>query len=315
MIGLSALVMEYRSVSDGNRSTAPPEAGQASPLDRRRVFDASRTTERAAGENFPVAAFFLPRRWRAHLMAVYGFARLVDDVGDEAEGDRLGLLDEIEADLRRLRAGHAVIDQVRAVGRTIHVFDLSLQPFFDLIEANRLDQVVIRYRGYEDLVGYCRLSAAPVGRIVLEIMGEATPTNLALSDEVSIALQLVEHLQDVGEDYRRGRVYLPLDDLAACGCPVELLGGSTATAPVRRTVALMAGRAEELLGSGRVLSHRLRPLARLAVAGYTAGGLAALDAIAGNDFDVLGGDSRPSRARVAARGASVAFGPVARTRP
>lgn len=301
-------VSHDRDLRARSRADAPPL------LDRESLFDSARTSGRASGENFPVAAFFLPRQWRAHLMAVYGFARLVDDIGDEAVGDRSALLDELEADLKRAPSGHAAIRQVQEVGRTVTALDLPLQPFYDLIEANRHDQVVTRYERYEDLLAYCRLSAAPVGRIVLAVMGEADAVNLALSDDVCTGLQLAEHIQDVGEDYRRGRVYLPTEDLEACACVPHLLGGATATAPVRRAVSLMTDRARLLLDSGRVLSRRLRPLARLAIAGYTAGGLAALDAVVANDYDVLASDCLPSRHRVVLRALSVAFGPNPRRR-
>jgi len=304
--------MESRSSEsyEGHTSTRAV-AGEMEPmLERGSLFDPTRIAGRARQENFPVASFLLPGRWRSHLMAVYAFARLVDDMGDEACGDRPALLDDLEADLSRALAGDAVIPQVQAVGRSIAALDLPIGPFHDLIEANRQDQVVTRYQDYDELVAYCRLSAVPVGRIVLAVMGEAHGQNLTLSDDVCIGLQLVEHLQDVAEDYRRGRVYLPMEDLHACGCSVDDLGAPSAAAPVRRTVALVAGRAHTLLASGRTLAHRLPPRARLAVAGYAAGGLAALDSIAAHDYDVLANRCGPGHIRLAARALSIAGGPL-----
>lgn len=293
------------------RSSMHTVAGEMEPmLERGSLFDPARIAGRARQENFPVASVLLPGRWRAHLMSVYAYARLVDDVGDEAGGDRLALLDYLESDLGRALAGNATIPQVQAIGRSIAALDLPLGPFHDLIEANRQDQVVTRYRRYDDLLAYCRLSAVPVGRIVLAVMGAADSRNLSLSDDVCIGLQLVEHLQDVGEDYRRGRVYLPIEDLHACGCSQDELGAPSASAPVRRAVALVAGRAYALLASGRTLAHRLPPRARLAVAGYAAGGLAALDAIAADGYDVLANRCVPGRIRLAVRALSVAGGPL-----
>jgi len=284
-------------------------AGEMEPvLERGSLFDPARIAGRARQENFPVASVLLPGRWRAHLMAVYAYARLVDDVGDEACGDRPALLDYVESDLDRALAGKATIPQVQAIGRSIAALDLPLEPFCDLIAANRQDQVVTRYQRYDELVAYCRLSAVPVGRIVLAVMGVADGKNLSLSDDVCIGLQLVEHLQDVGEDYRRGRVYLPIEDLHACGCSVDELGAPTASAPVREAVALLAGRAYALLASGRTLAHRLPPRARIAIAGYAGGGLAALDSIVADDYDVLAGRCKPGRIRLITRAMSIAVG-------
>ncbi len=149
-------------------------------------------------------------------MAIYGFARLTDDLGDEADGDRLAMLDWLEAELERAAVGEADASQCFGSSRpVIESLDLSLEPFRDLIEANRMDQRVTRYESFGDLVEYCMLSAAPVGRLVLAVFGVSTPERVALSDKVCIALQLVEHLQDIGEDARRGRVYMPAEDMSA----------------------------------------------------------------------------------------------------
>jgi phytoene/squalene synthetase len=127
---------------------------------------------RAYGENFPVALRLLPASKRQHLMAVYGFARMTDDIGDRAPvQDRLGLLDELEADLGRLRDGSAKRAEVRALSPVVTQCAVPLQLFADLIQANRQDQVVSRYPTFDDLLGYCRLSANPVGRIVLHVFG------------------------------------------------------------------------------------------------------------------------------------------------
>jgi Squalene/phytoene synthase len=204
----------------------------------------------AREENFPVALWLLGPRTRRHLLAVYGFARLVDDIGDEVAGDRPALLDQVERELDAPR--HPVM---REVARTRRECDLPREPFVRLIEANRRDQVVTRYESLERLLEYCRLSAAPVGELVLHVFGAATPDRIALSDKICAALQVIEHLQDVEEDQARGRVY----------------------------VGPFAGPAEarSLLEEGAPLVRRLRGGARLAVAGFVAGGRAALDAVDG----------------------------------
>lgn len=291
---------------------------------------------KAAAENFPVALRLLPGRYRRHLAAVYGFARVADDMGDEAPpGERLRLLDELAADLDRLyapggpglagadrRAGGSLDDWVagdresgdresgradgprlaviRALGPAVTECAIPQQPFRDLIQANRQDQVVTRYGSFAELVGYCELSANPVGRIVLHVFGVSTPAREALSDHVCTALQLAEHWQDVAEDLHGGRVYLPREDLDRFGCGEDDLAAPRAAAQVRALMAFQQQRARELLDKGAPLIGSLRGAARAAVAGYVAGGRAALAAIAAADYDVLCATPRPRRRRLAA---------------
>ena len=270
---------------------------------------------KASAENFPVALRFLPRRYRGHLAAVYGFARSVDDMGDQAAPqERLHLLDELEADLRRLyrmvpapaaagtagRDGPPRLAVIRALAPTVVACAIPAQPFHDLIAANRQDQVVSRYPAYGDLLEYCRLSANPVGRIVLHIFGAATPAREALSDRVCTALQLAEHWQDVAEDLRAGRIYLPQEDLDRFGCSERDLAAPRAAPRVRALMAFEEQRARELLDAGAPIVGTLRGAARAAVAGYVAGGRAALAAIAASGHDVLSATPRPGKARLAA---------------
>jgi squalene synthase HpnC len=255
---------------------------------------------KAAAENFPVALRVLPSAVRGDLVAVYGFARLADDVGDRYAGDRLAALDWLEGDLDAAAAGQAIHPAVAALGPTISRHGLDLQPFRDLIEANRRDQLVHRYASFDDLLDYCRLSANPVGRVVLAIFGIADPRLQRLSDDVCSGLQVAEHLQDVAEDLASGRVYLPQDDLARFGCADADLDAPVASRAVREVIELETQRARGLLESGRPLVAALRPLpARLAVAGFVAGGLATLDAIVAAGCDVLARRCRPARRRVA----------------
>ncbi len=251
----------------------------------------------AGQENFPVASRVLPRASRAHLMAIYGFARLADDIGDEADGDRLALLDWLDEDLDRAAVGHATHPVLQRLTPTIQDLQLPLDPFRALIEANRQDQTVHRYRTFDDLVGYCLLSAAPVGQLVLAVMGLATPGRVALSDQVCIGLQVVEHLQDVAEDAGRGRVYLPQDDLAVAGCDEAALTATSASPAVRAVVAREVARARPLLAAGGPLARTLPLRPRLAVAGFAAGGMAALDAIEQAGHDVLAVPCRPRPGR------------------
>jgi squalene synthase HpnC len=266
----------------------------------------------ASGENFPVALRMLPVRHRKHLTNLYFFARLTDDLGDEARGDenvtelRLRLLDELAADVDRIYSGKTPQSPViKAMAETVRECDVPAQPLLDLIQANRQDQLVARYRTYQELEQYCELSANPVGRIVLYIFGVAAPRRIEFSDSICTALQLAEHWQDVAEDLASGRIYLPGEDLERFGVTeadlaAPSLAASGAGGNVRRLMIFETDRAERLLDSGAPLVHTLHGAARLAVAGYLAGGRAALAAIRGQDYDVLRGTPRPRKQRLAA---------------
>jgi squalene synthase HpnC len=253
----------------------------------------------ASDENFPVALRLLPRAMRDHLLAVYGFARLADDIGDEAEGERLALLDWLAAELERAARGVATHPQLARLTPTIRQFDLPLDPFQRLIEANRQDQVVRRYQTFDDLLDYCSLSAAPVGELVLRIFEVSSPARIALSNDVCRGLQIVEHLQDVAEDVAVDRVYLPQSDLRSLGCTEADLRAPRTSPALRAVLRYEAGRARRLLGSVVPLARQLPLQPRVAVCGFAAGGLAALDAIEGAGYEVLARRCRPRPRRVA----------------
>ncbi len=253
---------------------------------------------RAGGENFAVAPRLLPGRTRRQLVAVYGFCRLADQLGDAYPGDRLAALDWLEAELDRAYRGTARHPTMRRLSAALAATDLPRRPFLDLIEANRIDQRVHRYGTFEELVGYCRCSAVPVGRIVLEVLGVASPRRVAWSDRVCTGLQLAEHWQDVGEDAAAGRIYLPGEDLARFGVAPDDLCRPSAPPALRSLMRFEVARARWWLADGRHLVADLAGTARFAVAGFVAGGSAALDAIVAADGDVLGRRTRPRPARV-----------------
>lgn len=263
-----------------------------------RLPDESSILSLAARENFSVASLLVGRATRRHLTAVYGYARLVDQIGDEVEGDRLILLDEFEQDLRRIFDGatpqHPLLQRLAA---TVRACNLPREPFIRLIEANRRDQRTNEYATFGELVEYCDLSANPVGELVLYVFETATPERVALSDRVCTALQLVEHWQDVGEDFRRGRIYLPAEDRERYGVERADLGAKSTSARVRRLLAFEVERARRLLDDGAPLVGQLHGRARIAVAGYVGGGRAALDAIAAANYDVLPTAPRATRRR------------------
>lgn len=281
--------------------------------DTARAADPERgTLDKAAGENFPVAPFFLPRAWRTDLMAVYGFARLVDDIGDgdlapggadarllgvtpEDAEDRLLLLDAFEADLNRVFDGTPRHPLLRRLQPTVRRRSLTPEPFLGLIAANRQDQLVKRYETYDDLLAYCELSANPVGRLVLGVTGTSTPERIRLSDAICTALQIVEHLQDVAEDLGRDRIYLPAEDMKRFHVQEADLATKTAGASVRALVAYEAQRARDLLNEGAPLVGSVHGRLKLLLAGFVAGGRAAIHAIAAAEYDVLPGPPKPGR--------------------
>ncbi|MGW0363938.1 squalene synthase HpnC [Streptomyces sp. NPDC002990] len=285
---------------------------------RSATVHASATLGKAATENFPVAPFFLPRAWRDGLMAVYGFARLVDDIGDgdlapggrdavllgldpAAVDDRLAMLDAFEGDLHRVFRGSGGADGtprhplLLALQPVVRAHGLTPEPFLGLIEANRLDQRVTRYETYEDLLGYCQLSANPVGRLVLALTGTSTPERIRHSDAVCTALQIAEHLQDVAEDLGRDRIYLPAQDMRRFHVTEADLKAPAAGASVRALIAFETERARELLDEGAPLVGSVHGRLRLLLAGFVGGGRAALRAVTAAGFDVLPGPPKPTK--------------------
>lgn len=268
---------------------------------------------RAGEENFPVALRVLPRIFREDLSAVYAFARGVDEIGDGGRGtsaERIERLRRLDAELARIWAGGVVQDPVLArLRRTVKAHRLPAEPFHRLVQANIQDQQTHRYATFEDLLGYCRLSADPVGRIVLGIFEQANADEdgplTELSDKVCTALQLLEHWQDVREDARAGRVYLPQEDLAAAGVGEDELVGASAGPALAALIRMQVARAAELLAEGRPLVGRLRGWARPCVAGFVAGGQATVAALRRTGGDVLAQTARPSRAGTAARMAAL----------
>jgi squalene synthase HpnC len=256
----------------------------------------SSVAARARTENFPVASLLFPRAIRPHLRAIYGFARLVDILGDEYEGDRLAILDELEREVGACYEGEPTWEVMRVLQPTIRACSLPPEPFLRLIEANRMDQRISQYATWADLKNYCVHSADPVGRLVLGVLGRAGDSELvSLSDDVCTGLQLVNFLQDVPRDLALGRIYLPAEERACYG--VTKLDEPSPQLDV--LLRFEANRARTLLGSGEELGRRLGGRVGRAVALFGRGGLAALEALERADWDIFNGRPRPSRARLA----------------
>jgi squalene synthase HpnC len=257
---------------------------------------------RAAGENFPVGSVLFPRPLRPHIRALYCYARLVDEIGDAYDGDRLAALDELEGEVEAAFAGEATWPVLRNVQPTIREFELPREPFLRLIEANRMDQRVGEYQTWEDVKHYCVHSADPCGRLVLGVLRRLDDRELVeASDSVCTGLQLVNFLQDVPRDLELGRIYLPADDRRTFGDPPL----DRPTEKLRALLRFEAQRAAELLAAGEVLRERIGGRLGRAVALFSRGGLAALDALEAAGWDIFSGRPRPSRARLAREAALV----------
>ena len=275
-------------------------------------MDVETVASRARTENFPVASLLFPRRLRPHLRAVYGFARLVDILGDEFSAgspeshevrstsdvarDRLAALDELEREVDRCYGGEPQWPVMRVLQPTIIEFDLPREPFLRLIEANRMDQRVSEYETWSDLRFYCTHSADPVGRLVLGLLRRADDAELlAASDEVCTGLQLVNFLQDVPRDLDLGRIYLPAEDRRLFR--VERL--DRPSDELRSLLEFEAARARVLLAKGALLQERIGGRVGRAVGLFARGGLAALEALEHARWDVFTQRPRPSRMRLA----------------
>lgn len=288
---------------DGELTGTQPIPGAVRDLDR----EAIAAKERA--ENFPVALRFLPKRVREDLGAFYTFARYVDDLGDEYAGDRIAALNEVDADLRRLASGATpLLEPVRGLAPLTAGGRVPVEPFHNLVAANLMDQHKPRYATFAELVAYCKLSADPVGRVVLYIAGQATEQNIADSDAVCTGLQVIEHLQDVAEDFRAGRIYLPREDTTAFGVKESGLAGEHADEDLKALLRWEAGRAAVLLARGVPLTKRLRGWAKPAVIGYVAGGRATLAALRRADYDVLAATPKPTTGATLRAAAGVFLG-------
>ncbi|PRZ41083.1 squalene synthase HpnC [Antricoccus suffuscus] len=251
-------------------------------------------------ENFPVALRILPARLRADLLAAYRYARYVDDVGDAASGDRAEQLAEVADDVRRLYNGQQPVrDEVAGLAPVIDRCALPIDPLLRLVDANMKDQEVSRYETFDDLLGYCRLSANPVGQIVLQIFDAASPDRIELSDRICTGLQLVEHWQDVAEDYRAGRIYLPARDREQFDVAEQDLEADHASPALRTLVEFETDRALAWINAGAPLVSTLRGWGRIAVSGYVAGGRAAAMSLRRAGYDPLTSTPKPTPRQMA----------------
>ena len=260
------------------------------------AMEVAEVAARAAGENFPVGSLLFPRSLRPHVRALYCYARLVDELGDAYDGDRLAALDELEREVDATFEGRPTWPVLLNVQPTVREFDLPREPFERLIEANRMDQRISEYETWDDLKGYCVHSADPCGRLVLGVLRRLDDPELVdASDSVCTGLQLVNFLQDVPRDLELGRIYLPAEDRRRFGDPAL----DRPSDELRALLRFEADRAAGLLAAGELLRERIGGRLGRAVGLFGRGGLAALDALESAGWDIFTKRPKPSRARLA----------------
>ena len=271
--------------------------------DSYRIPDAAPSLKEAQGycerlarthyENFSVATWFLPARLRQHFYNVYSYCRISDDLGDEVGNPQqsLQMLDQWEAELNACYSGSPKHPVFVALAETVHQFSIPKHEFSDLLIAFRQDQTVIRFETFDDLLGYCRYSANPVGHLVLYLCGYSDAERQQLSDYTCTALQLANFWQDVTVDYVKGRIYIPLEDLRRCGVTEDDITCRRATPQFIGLMKFQVQRAREWFDRGLPLVKKVNKELAIDIELFSRGGQEILNAIERQGFDVL--SSRP----------------------
>lgn len=292
---MSSLIDLQDNREDAEESN--PSHPRADPAAIRRAEAETRRLAKSHYENFVVASLLLPRRLRQPFYNVYAFCRTADDLADESASPDQALqqLARFRHQLDQSFAGRPTGNLFLALSGTVRQFGLEQQPFHDLLDAFVQDQRVTRYRSIDELLGYCRRSANPVGRIVLRLAGVDDRTNNELSDQICTGLQLANFWQDVARDFAIGRVYLPQDEMSRFGVDESMLSLPSAPKPLRNLLRSECDRAEEFFHRGLALADRVPNWFSRNIKLFAHGGLATLNAIAAIDYDVLA--SRPTVSR------------------
>jgi squalene synthase HpnC len=289
-------------MSTANQTWNLLPAEYAIPATAPSLQDAQAYCERLARthyENFSVATWFLPKRLRQHFFNVYSYCRISDDLGDET-GDcdaSLQLLDEWETELNACYEGSPRHPVFVALAGTVQQFQIPKQTFADLLTAFRQDQKVTRYQTFDDLLGYCRNSADPVGHLVLYLCGYSDAERQQLSDFTCTALQLANFWQDVTVDYEKGRIYLPLEDLDRFQVSEKDIAAGRNTPQFREMMRFEVQRAREWFDRGLPLVGKVSRELAIDLELFSRGGQEILNAIERQSFAVLGRRPEISKSR------------------
>ena len=278
----------------------PTRDERHAPADLASAPDRFRALAAEHYENFPVGSWLVPKAQRRHMHRLYAFARTGDDLADE-HADRAGLHALWHALAAHLEGGVDPADRVPMLAdlaATVRECGLDRDLLFALLDAFEQDLSVRRYADEAELRAYCQKSADPVGRLVLQIFGASHPERLGWSDRICTGLQLVNHLQDMGEDYtQRDRIYFPQADLARHGVAPEDLAAPAASAGLRALALEWCGRLEQELGDGWPLVRAVRGRLRWELRAIVRGAAAVLRAVRAADGDVLACHVRLSKPR------------------
>lgn len=240
-------------------------------------------------ENFSVATWFLPRRLRQHFYNVYAYCRISDDLGDEVGNPQqsLELLDQWEAELAACYAGSPRHPVFVALAETVQQFGIPQHEFSDLLVAFRQDQTVTRFATFNDVLGYCRYSANPVGHLVLYLCGYGDAGRQSLSDKTCTGLQLANFWQDVVRDFEKGRIYLPTEDLCRFRVSEDDIAARRATSDFIQLMKFEVQRAREWFEQGLPLVKQVDKDLAIDIELFSRGGQEILNAIERQGFDVL----------------------------
>jgi len=289
--------MMFRSTFADDLARYGPQAVATCSLTREEAFIYCQNLAQSHYENFAVASFLLPRHLRPHFHAIYSYCRWADDLADEVPSttQSMELMQWWEEQLHACYLGSAQHPVFIAMSETVQQFDIPKHPFLDLLSAFRQDQSTTHYRTFDELRDYCCRSANPVGQLVLYLGRCASLENILLADYVCTGLQLANFWQDVGNDFRRGRVYLPQEDRTRFGYTEEDLQGECCNEAFVQLMEFEVDRAEQFFQQGRPLIRRLPKFLRLDVSLFIEGGLAILQKLRDCNYQVWGPRPRLSK--------------------
>jgi squalene synthase HpnC len=307
----SAAITDDQRVPAAGWNRLPPAYAMpafAPSLEESREY--CRRLARSHYENFSVASWFLPKRLQQHFFNVYAYCRISDDLGDEVGDTKLSLalLDEWQAELRACYEGHPKHPVFVALTETIEKCSIPEHEFSDLLSAFRQDQTVTRYETFNDLLGYCRNSANPVGHLVLYVCGYTDSKRQKLSDVTCTALQLANFWQDVSVDYDKGRIYLPLEDLRRFGVSEDDIAAKRNHDGFVEMMRFEVARAREWFKQGLPLVEQVDRELALDIELFSRGGQEILRAIEQQNFAVLGQRPAISKSRKLSLVARAALG-------
>ncbi len=252
-------------------------------------------------ENFPVVSFLIPKNLRKHVAILYWFARTADDFADEgnfSEGERLEKLNNFEFRLKQLLNGKAESDYEIALANTINEKNLNAENFYNLIKAFRQDVIKNRYENFDEVIDYCKRSANPVGRLILELFDIRSEEAIKYSDKICTALQLTNFLQDVSIDYKKGRIYLPKDEMNILQITEKLFEDKENNHKLKQLVKNNVDRVQNLFDEGKNLFPLLSGRLKVEIIWTVAGGEEILDQIRKNDYNVLNNRPELSKTRM-----------------